>query len=393
MPSPRKGRKVDAGIWKLVDEPGYLVDVSTRDDEGTQLRRRRKFNRLDTAKRWRSDVEAIFSREEFEHLKKTSPSITFRDYAPIYVERWRNDKNPKPSHLLTETQRIENILVPHFGEIPLRKITPEHVSAFLSMRLKDGRKGGHGYRKLDRKGVSAATRNKDLCRIKHMLSFAEDLGYIDRNPARKIKQTKPRIEKQDYLNEADVGEVTKVLETCEDTYYPVIFTAVSTGMRFGRVRTLRWSEVRFKEGCIFLEDTKNRDDLSIPMTRELIDYLKGYKRSAHPANGHRRGSEFCFVNPLTEKPWVDLRRPFRKALEAAGISRHFPLKNLRHTMASNLRDQGVDLDTIGELLGHKTRDMVRRYAVAPPRRLREAMDSLPFKSRNRKRESQKSHTE
>lgn len=186
------------------------------------------------------------------------------------------------------------------------------------------------------------------------------------------------------------GRAHQCLEACEDTYYPVIFTAVSTGIRFGRVRTLKWVEVRLKEKCIALSDTKNRKDLSVPMTQELVEFLKKFKASDHPANGHCFGSDFCFVNPRTGQPWVDLRGPFQKALKAAGITRHFLLKNLRHTMASNLRDQGVDLDTIGELLGHTTRDMVLRYAVAPPKRLREAMELLPF--RGRKSESQKSHT-
>ena len=49
---------------------------------------------------------------------------------------------------------------------------------------------------------------------------------------------------------------------------------------------------------------------------------------------------------------------------------------LRHTFATRLRDRGVPLDRIKELLGHKTMDMVLRYAKANPKQLEQAIQAL-----------------
>ena len=53
---------------------------------------------------------------------------------------------------------------------------------------------------------------------------------------------------------------------------------------------------------------------------------------------------------------------------------------LRHTFATRLRDRGVPLDRIMELMGHKSMEMVLRYAKARPQQLFEAIRSLDSKN-------------
>ena len=59
----------------------------------------------------------------------------------------------------------------------------------------------------------------------------------------------------------------------------------------------------------------------------------------------------------------------------AGLG-HVHLHMLRPTFATRLRDEGVALDRIMELLGHKSMDMVLRYAKARPEQLKEAIEAL-----------------
>ena len=81
-------------------------------------------------------------------------------------------------------------------------------------------------------------------------------------------------------------------------------------------------------------------------------------------------SPWVFPNPLTGKPYRhDMKTSWYTALRKAGIA-DFHFHDLRHTCASYLRMQGVDLLTIAEILGHKDLKMTRRYAhVAPTHRL------------------------
>ncbi|MCZ6768663.1 MAG: site-specific integrase [Acidobacteria bacterium] len=69
-------------------------------------------------------------------------------------------------------------------------------------------------------------------------------------------------------------------------------------------------------------------------------------------------------------PRFDFTRPFRNAVEKAGID-NFRFHDLRHTFASHLLMSGVDLMTVKELLGHASVTMTMRYShLAPDHRMR-----------------------
>ncbi len=82
-----------------------------------------------------------------------------------------------------------------------------------------------------------------------------------------------------------------------------------------------------------------------------------------------------------QRPFTDLKTGFKKALREAAIS-DFRFHDLRHTFASNLVMNGADLNTVRELLGHKSIKMTLRYAHLSPshkeraiRLIDEALDS------------------
>ncbi len=74
-------------------------------------------------------------------------------------------------------------------------------------------------------------------------------------------------------------------------------------------------------------------------------------------------------------PFTDIRGSLDAAAERAGIG-HVHMHQFRHTYATRLRDKGVPLDRIKELLGHKTMAMVLRYAKARPEQTREVVATL-----------------
>ena len=85
-----------------------------------------------------------------------------------------------------------------------------------------------------------------------------------------------------------------------------------------------------------------------------------------------------FVNPVTGKPYKDLRKPMKKALTAAGITRPFKFHGLRHTTGSHLSMSGATEREIGEILGHKDPKMTRRYSYLAPSHMLEVVDRLNF---------------
>jgi integrase len=127
-------------------------------------------------------------------------------------------------------------------------------------------------------------------------------------------------------------------------------------LRRGELFGLRWQNVNLTNGRIILEDTKNSE------TRVAIASGPALVELRELAKVRRIDSDLIFPSKRisTGKPIV-LERPFREALKAAEIE-DFRWHDLRHSFASELAMSGATLAELAEAMGHKTLDMVKRYA-------------------------------
>ena len=114
-----------------------------------------------------------------------------------------------------------------------------------------------------------------------------------------------------------------------------------------------------------MRQSKNREFRVIPMSQEVHETLDNLRQQLSKEK----------VLNLQVFPSQDITRILSRAAERAGLG-HVHLHMLRHTFATRLRDRGVPLDRIKELLGHKTMDMVLRYAKANPKQLEQAIQAL-----------------
>ena len=109
-------------------------------------------------------------------------------------------------------------------------------------------------------------------------------------------------------------------------------------MRKSEILNLKWSNVDLKHDLILLEKTKNGERKEIPINQALKRVFQELLKQ------RRLDTEYVFVNPDTGKRYTDLKRSFATACRKAGI-RDFKFHDLRHTFASQLVMNGVDLKT------------------------------------------------
>ena len=141
-----------------------------------------------------------------------------------------------------------------------------------------------------------------------------------------------------------------------------------TGFRRGELLGLRWKDVDFKAGVLTIPKSKNGDSRHVPMTSTVRSILSHLPRPLDSA---------ALVFPNTEGN-RDLRwakKIVPGTLRAAKIA-DFRFHDLRHTFASRLAMEGVDLLTIKELGGWKSLTMVQRYAHLSPSHRRIAIERL-----------------
>ncbi len=142
------------------------------------------------------------------------------------------------------------------------------------------------------------------------------------------------------------SELESLIEACPERTKQMVIVAADTGMRRSEIQRLTWRDVDFEAGTVTIRQSKNRDYRVIPMTdrvRLLLAQLK-------PA--------------LTQPEQAVIRfGDIKRSLHSAGVRAqvgHVHLHKLRHTFATRLRDRGVPLDRIMELMGHKSMDYVAK---------------------------------
>jgi integrase len=137
-----------------------------------------------------------------------------------------------------------------------------------------------------------------------------------------------------------------------------------TGCRLREILTLKWSYVDWAGGYLHLPETKT-GARSVALNSGALAVLRGLEQIG----------DYVFPGDSLGKPRVDLKRPWRKVIAAAGCD-GFRIHDLRHGFATIGAGSGAGLPLIGKLLGHTQAATTHRYAdvhADPQRRLSETI--------------------
>jgi len=276
---------------------------------------------------------------------KKEEKIKFEDFAAQYLEFHckPNNKTWKTS----DKNKIKN-LKQYFSGKYLYEITPLDIERYKSDRIKK---------------VLPSTVNRDLACLKSIFNRAIEWKKARENPMHQVKLFKENNQRLRYLEKE---EIVRLLENCCEHLKPIVTVALNTGMRKGEILNLKWHDIDFRRDIIYLHNTKNGEKREIPMNSEVRTTL--IKVRKHPQ------SPYIFCSK-TGKPFGDIKKSFLTALTNSGII-NFHFHDLRHTFASQLVMSGVDLNTVRELMGHKSIQMTLRYSHLSPDHKKRAVDIL-----------------
>jgi integrase len=157
-----------------------------------------------------------------------------------------------------------------------------------------------------------------------------------------------------------------LIAACSPRLRPIVVVALHTCMRKGEVLGLTWQNIDFGANTITVQHTKNHEPQVIPMNQPLCEELQRLPRHLHPA--------YVFCN-LQGQPYDEVKRSFKTACRKAGI-KDFRFHDLRHTFASYLVMNNVNLKTVQHLLGHEDIRMTLRYSPLSREHLQAAVGTL-----------------
>ncbi len=287
-------------------------------------------------------------------------------YIDEYINSWlntvkKNDLKPTSFDRLEIT--INSHVIPKIGHYYLNRITTLEIQSEL-------------INKMDKQGLSYSTIKKAKDAINACFNYAIGEGRISFNPCINLKlpvKKKQRIKQIAPLNNI---EIEQLKQACLDKYnngsykykYGVAYILIlNTGLREGEALGLQWNDINFNEKYLTVsrqvQEIKDRKLLKVKPV--ISKYLKSNSSNRIiPLNDTaincleimRKGNKSKYVILNKENNFVSphsFRMSFNKIIEYSNIERsNITVHTLRHTFATNLFANDINIKYISNILGH-----------------------------------------
>jgi site-specific recombinase XerD len=308
----------------------------------------------------RSDAITLIAKRRTETIQKKKlpeqfrPKVTFNSLCDDAIEHSKATNDAKVTH---DFELKVTKLRPVFGTQDAHNITKQDIVRWLTAEA-------------ERREWSAATRNRWQAAFSLIFRVGTDNERIDRNPASHIRRQTENNARIRFLSEKEESTLRKVMLRRCPAQLPTLDLSLHTGMRTKEQFSLRWSQVDFERRILTLPKTKNGTIRHIPLNSVAMAALTTIR------DAQSEGTAEVF--PSKRKEGAALHNAkgwFNAAIKEAKIEGYTWHCN-RHTFASRLVMRGINLRTVGELLGHRTMAMTMRYAHLSPAHNAAAVDSL-----------------
>ena len=167
-------------------------------------------------------------------------------------------------------------------------------------------------------------------------------------------------------------EVARLLNAASGLKYKAALSvAYGAGLRAAEVVSLKVCDIDSKRMIIRVEQGKGRKDRNVMLSPSLLELLRTWWRTARP-----QGWLFPGRNPVQPMTTRQLNRACHAAAEEAGIERNVSLHTLRHSFATHLLEQNIDIRVIQVLLGHAKLDSTALYTRVATKTIQQVMSPL-----------------
>lgn len=353
-------------------ENSYLLVVSRGYDyQGNRLKPAQKTVHPPlglTAKqiqKWLNE-QAVLYEQEVKHTPglPVDRNITLAKY----IEIWLKQVAPKKLAASTLTRDMQDVrrILPALGRYKLVDLNKEILREFYdAMRREKNENTGNLLAESTVEGIHSC--------LSGILSDAVEAGYLTHNPAWRAYKKKGVAKERPVADEETVRRLIEALEGQSmkyEVYYKLI---LATGMRRGEACGLRWSDIDWRQRAlhirrnvvklsrqpIIVKEPKTRAGTRVVyLSPEMCRLLRAWEKECAWEMAQQEEGELTQEDYLFRQPNGDPMVPstftyrFKMILRENGLPDDLNVHSLRHTNASMLIAQGVDVRTVAGLLGH-----------------------------------------
>lgn len=338
-------------------DKGWQVILSYKD--GTKWRQKSKQG-LKTKQQAKAVGDKLLDelRQNFVPSSNELADITLRDFIPIVL------RDKQGLALLSQKAYKQTALFfDEFADIPLRSITRQQIIAALNKKS----------------AYAPKTKELRLTMLRSILNHArENYGIVSVNPASRIPIHRPKSEKKIRAISADEFQAlmdSKIRKGCE-YYKDIARVAYYSGLRYGEIIGLTWDSVDLDNATITVRQQikqhaangrpvykagplKTQNSYrTVPIPPPLVEVMERMERTT--------AAVFPMASPHTHNinQWIQRTLP------------HTSIHDMRHSYATNLIANGIDVQTVAALLGDTINTVIKTYLDFTEDMRRAASDSV-----------------
>lgn len=267
------------------------------------------------------------------------------------IERYLASSQPHktPRTFRTDRYRFEKI-ADRLGSFKLLQLSTQHIDEFLVTLQRTDH-------------LSTATRNHYLKLLKAFGTWCMSMGYLIDNPAKSLKKAPVITPERPWIPLDQWSEFLHAAKTVSPYHFPMIATALLTGLRYGELINLEWTDIDWTNHLITV---RVKDDWAPKSKRgRIVPLIPALRTILWPL---KQPAGYCFLTPhgkryITEPRPQVLARIFRAiGMKGRGLGFH----TLRHSYATALVQRGMSIWGVKELLGHadvRTTDRIYAHAA------------------------------
>jgi len=349
------------GSWRITISNGYGPDGKKNrlqrtvhvDPNKTENSQRQEVKKLAAA------LEADFNRKLITAANRITVENLSIEYLTNYVKR----RGLAPRTVQSYKDLIDCKIIPYLGKIAVQDLTPKHINEFL-VRLEKERHHGD-------KPLSGTYKLKFLQQLHEMLKYAVRTGYISVNPADLVEAPRRDTREAQFYELEDCVKLLNALDQFDDTQWNLFFTmSLFTAMRPGELIGLNWSDIEdhiltVRAGSVQLHGQKTvRTDRPktkksvrmIDLPAEVLTLLNKHKaeQAAYRLKFGKNWPEpdAVFTNDLGERLHNQVpAQHWNRFIKKYGL-KHIPLYGLRHTAATLMIAQNLNVRDVAARMGH-----------------------------------------
>jgi integrase len=329
---------------RRIQEPGKTTSKTVAKLAEQERRREleRGFNGLEDTRGERVRTVKELAAAYLEEYKVRHRSVTFAEYAVGNVAR-------------------------HLDAVMSVDVTDKTVKAYQTARLKEN--------------AAPKTINEE---VGFLLRLLGEAGESVRARLRRQKARKRAIREQvgkAYTPEEKTALLAAARAARSPTIYPALMLALNAGMRDAEIRGLQWARMDLFKAYLTVGDSKTEagEGRTIPLNSALLEAMVDYSKWYTKRFGTIQPDwyVFAFGKPWPKdptRPMVSLKTSWRNARKKAKVEGRW--HDNRHTLITDLAESGAGDETIRDIAGHVSKQMLKHYSHIRMDAKRRALESI-----------------